>query len=374
MEVGFIFYDLAEIGFFSAAIVYLFTFFFLFYTQRNTLQRYLLAVTIVAIMLCAFSAGVILHIKANPVYFMGFETVRNCLCLALIFSRVQVSSSDKLALLRRKWAILFIALLIPCLEYTLFYSGVSLQVFLYFHLIQSIVLLVMLEQLFDKTVTAQKVQIKPLCIGLGIIVTYDFAFYADSILTRSIDSLLFIAKTLALLFASPFIVRAIKRMQHASMRISPSREIVLNSTLLILSGIYLLSMSLIGYFINYLNMDWSNVIQTIFVAFSFILFSFLLYSEVLRFKLNKFIIKHFYADKYDYNKELANFSHILAEQDDPYQVALKALMHPFGCQQGALFCLEHGELSLKSHCLVTKILLGWRKWRLKRIGSSICDC
>ena len=350
--------SLAEISFLIGGFFYFIALLFLLYFHKKSQRKNLFALAISSIIFCSLITMVFLHYKLDICYLIILETIRNFFCLSLLLnlysSITDISNKFKG---NHKSFILFIAavLFMECCIYYLNQKVIFLSIF---HLLQSIFILFIIEQLFRKTIYIYNDQFKlrPLCISLGLINTYDFAFYADSLLTQQIDKDIFFSKGWLVILSSTFIIQAIKRMKNWSKRIRVSRGLVFNSTLFILFGFYLLLMSCIAYFINHLNYGWNNTIQNIFISLSFILFACFLYSDLLRQKINKFIIKNLYESKYDYNEQLSNFSDILeTNNNNYYQIALSSIMNPFNCQQGAMFEINRIQLIEKANQFNQKI-------------------
>ena len=136
----------------------------------------------------------------------------------------------------------FVPVISPSLQYLLI-TLVTVQI------------LVVLEQVFRQS-GEQKWAYKPLIIYLGALTTFDFFTYANAAMINALDWTFFVARGYVYIVLLPFLVLAIRRIQTWGIEIFVSREVVLHSTLLILSGSYLMVMALLGYLVNYFGGEW----------------------------------------------------------------------------------------------------------------------
>lgn len=340
-------YGLGITGFALASILYTIMLLQLNFVKKNNQHSKIInivfSLSIAWLLLCLLYLNNQIHYN----HFIFIETARN-IAWVIILSHLLRKKINLSAIFNKKLnaiiSFITISTLLLCEIFLSIYINQH-QLIAFLHLFQSLFILYLLEQLFRRTEKTERWKIKPICLGLGIIITYEFAFFSNAMLVNSIDHALFIARGWIYLIGLPFIIITIRRVHFLSLRVYISRDVVFNSTLLIASSAYLISMSLVGYLIKHLNYNWSGIFQYVFLLLSgFILISLFL-SESFRSNLKVFIAKHFYENKYDYREEWIKFSQIKETYStDPYQVALLSLMNPLNCEKGVIFALENNRL------------------------------
>lgn len=207
-------------------------------------------------------------------------------------------------------------------------------------------MLVVLEQVFRQA-GEQKWAYKPLVIYLGALTTFDFFTYANAALVNELNWSFFAARGYIYLALLPFLILAIRRIQQWGIEIFVSREVVLHSTLLMLSGAYLMIMALLGYIVQYFGGAWGVPIQIVLFLIAIVLLVSLFLSHDFRTKLKVFITKNFYANQFDYRVEwLALTQTLTAEHKslpDIYQTALQGWVQGIKYDQGLLLKLENSH-------------------------------
>ena len=172
----------------------------------------------------------------------------------------------------------------------------------------------LIEQLFRNSDTSQRWAIKFLCLGIGSIFAYDFYMYADALLFKRIDPILWQARGFINGIAVPLIAVSVARNPKYEVDIHVSRQVVFHTATLLGAGVYLLIMAVAGYFIRYYGGTWGGVLQTIFFVAAAGLLVSLLFSDKIRAKVRVFLSKHFFSYKYDYREQWQEFTRNLAEE------------------------------------------------------------
>ncbi len=338
---------LGIVGFSLSGAAWLFSFLLLIFTQNKSRQRTMLALTFGFSIAWSFSFAMHVYYGFNLFRLFSIETLRNVFWIGILGNMLRNEETLLSLITGSRTRVLISVLLAFCLfiELTTDPALGKYDTFLVIHLAQSVFILTLIEQLYRRTESAHKWKIKPLCLGLGIIFTYDLAFFSDALLMQRIDESFLYGRGWVSLIAVPFILLTVRRIQTWSIRIYVSRDVLFHSTLLIVSGVYLLAMAMTGYLIKYLGYSWSNIAQYVFLALSCSVLVSLFLSESLRKQLKVFIVKHFYENKYDYREEWMKFATTLEKNSEsPYHVALTSMIKPFGCEQGLLFELSNNRL------------------------------
>ncbi len=320
--------------------------------KKNKTQISILFLLCTASSVWALSSVLYIHYFYSQVLYLSIESLRNFSWYLVLCSAIAGNSSPKTVITfnqSSKLTFLFLLIVFITELILVWIPLLPYRYILLLHLVQSSIGLWLIEQLYRRTNKHDRWAIKALCLGLGLAFAYDFALYANGVLTENIDTLFFYGRGWIIVFTLPFIVMTARRVKHWSTRIYVSRDIVYSSTLLTVAGLYLLIMAFTGYYIRYIGEDWGNMFQNIFFALSGLILASLFISESLRRQLKVFITKHFYANKYEYREEWMNFTSILEKNgDSPYQVALNAMIRPFDCEQGMFVVLENGKFKKRA--------------------------
>ncbi|MEQ8516181.1 MAG: PEP-CTERM system histidine kinase PrsK, partial [Chromatocurvus sp.] len=203
-------------------------------------------------------------------------------------------------------------------------------------LVLAILGLVLVEQLYRNAAGGERRSLKFLCVALGALYTYDFFMYAEALLFRQLDAVLWQARGLVVALATPWLAIGIARNTQWRMDLHVSRHVVFHTVTLMGTGLYLLGMSVIGYFIKYLGGTWSGVLQVGFLAASGALLASLLFSGKLRARLRVFLSKHFFSYRYDYRDEWLKFTHALASLSGDVAEGIIRTMAPLASSPGGL--------------------------------------
>ncbi|WP_375750144.1 XrtA/PEP-CTERM system histidine kinase PrsK [Vibrio sp. HN007] len=335
-------------GFIVASVGFVLLFLLFLTVRKNSLQRTLLLSSSLLSALWAASSALQIHYNYSIFQHLSTETLRNSGWFLLIVTALR-PNKNLITIVQSSPIILSIAvLLLINLFLELGYPHLNWLMpnhILSFHLAQSVIGLWLIEQLFRSTDKSARWTIKPICLGLGTVFAYDFALYADGVLTNMLSREFVLARGWVVIISVPLIMLTARRITQWSTRIYVSRDIVYHSTLLSVAGSYLLVMALAGYYIKYAGGDWGAMIQNVFFALSGLVLASLFLSEPLRRKLKVFIAKHFYANKYEYRQEWMRFSSTLEEEaDSPYKIALLAFIRPFECESAMIASLIHNNL------------------------------
>lgn len=225
---------------------------------------------------------------------------------------------------------LLIALVLPA-NNSLLYTG---------SLAFCVVQLAMLEALYRKASVSERWQFKPLVIALAASIIFDFVLLAESALFARIDLQLWQARGFVFAVLVPVLTLSIRRISAWEIRVYISRDVVLQSTLVLAAGLYLCLLALTGFYLRYVGGSWSELLQTSFIVLGFVLMLLLLFSATMRRKIKVFIEKHFFENRFDYREQWLKLTRglqaINLSQDNRYQEVLKVWLAAINYNQGAL--------------------------------------
>ncbi len=208
-----------------------------------------------------------------------------------------------------------------------------------------------IEQLIRSSTTEQRWAIKFICLGVGAVFVYDFFMYSESLLFKSINPNIWQIRGIANALIIPLIAVSAARHTSLNLGIHVSRQVVFQSATVIGAGIYLLTMSAMGYYIRYLGGNWGSLFQVLFLFTGGLLLASLIFSDKFRKNIKVLLNKHFYSYKYDYREQWLEFTHNLANSTNPVPVRCCEAMAQLVAASGAmLWCrTQHNYYEMVCH-------------------------
>lgn len=185
--------------------------------------------------------------------------------------------------------------------------------------------MVALETLYRRAGTEVRWKLKFLCIGIGGFFAFDFVLYADMLLFRGINPVLWTARAIVNTLLVPFLAVAAARNRDWTIDIQISRQVVFQSSIGLLSGLYLLGLALGGYYIRYQGGAWGEVAQIVVLFLGTVFFITLLASRQFRSRVRVFISKNFFSYQFDYREQWLKFTQLLSSDGLAQSVESSAL-------------------------------------------------
>jgi putative PEP-CTERM system histidine kinase len=367
--------NISNIGFALAALCYVFLFLLLL-TDKSSNRTKSLLITFSAVQ----AMWAIFYLLLSPYPFLSIASVvvessRHLVLLLLLFSCLSNQNNKWrpfLTLPAVKFTILCIAGWIVISTVFSLSSNLMFSINLLFCVGQ----LALLEALYRQA-GKYSWQFKPLVLGLGLLILYDFVLLAEAALFSRIDPQLWAARGYIGALILPLLVVAIRRIRSWAINVYVSRDIVVNSTIVLLAGIYLSIMALAGFSIQFFDLSWNSLLQAIFIAASAMLLAVLAFSGKVRRKFKVYIEKNFYANKFDYRTKWLSLTQYLKslklQQDIDYAAYLQAWLNATGYQRGALIrtmpqaqlqplaCVNREALTAAEINLLTRYSQGFAK-------------
>ena len=187
---------------------------------------------------------------------------------------------------------------------------------LFAHVVFAIIGLMLVEQLYRNATLDLHWTVKFLCLGLGALFTIDFIVYSKSLLFVKLDYLLWNSRGFINALIVPLLAISILRLQiNNALRITASRKVVFHTTVLLGSGLYLILMSLAGFYIRDYGGNWGGIAQIIFIFLAVLLLLILFVSGKVRAMAKVYFNKHFFHYRYDYRDEWIKLSKTIAQLD-----------------------------------------------------------
>ncbi len=212
---------------------------------------------------------------------------------------------------------------------------------LFAHVVFAVIGLMLVEQLYRNATLDLHWTIKFLCLGLGALFTIDFIVYSKSLLFVKLDYLLWNSRGFINALIVPLLAVSILRLQisHA-LRIAPSRKIVFHTTVLLGSGLYLILMSLAGFYIRDYGGNWGEIAQLIFIFLAILLLLILFISGKVRAMAKVYLNKHFFHYRYDYRDEWIKLSKTISQLNSINELSgfiINTLSELADCSGGGLW-------------------------------------
>lgn len=182
-------------------------------------------------------------------------------------------------------------------------------------LAMTVLVLVLIEQLFRTVSPDSRWSIKPLCVGLGGAVLFDLYLYSDALLFNRIDQDAYSIRGFVHALVVPLVAASTVRSRDWKARIVLSQRAALRSATLAAVGVYLLFMAAAGYYVRYFGGDWGRAFQLALLFAALLLLGMMGFSGSMRAKFRVLVGKHFFSYRYDYREEWLRFTSTLSSQD-----------------------------------------------------------
>ncbi|WP_321392624.1 XrtA/PEP-CTERM system histidine kinase PrsK [Emcibacter sp.] len=192
------------------------------------------------------------------------------------------------------------------------------KVSLYENLFISILVLLLVENVYRSTAEENRWGIRYLCLALGTLYIFDFLLYADNILFTSIGPKLYDARGLINFLVVPLIGISASRNPDWSLKVQISRKAAFHTITLIGSGAYLIGMSAAGYYLQNHGGKWGNLLQATFIVVASLALVAALSSGRFRSQVKVLLSKHLFRYKYDYRDEWLRFIGTISDTKHHY--------------------------------------------------------
>jgi len=331
------------LGYFFASCAYLIFVLLLLAAGNKTLSGRLVSISSMLILFSSLFSALQIYSGISLQIAFIFETLKLALWSILILS-TQYSVQSTQALFTHKkiksYLLTWLLLSASFWAIALYSSGGSKYLFLLF-LTLNLWALVLLEQLYRNVDVKAKRAMWPLVIGIGTAIVFDFVMFAQAAMVSQLDFNYWYARGFIVALGMPFILISTRRIKDWSVNVFISREVVFYSSLLIISGGYLLLLAFTGYVINYIGGEWSETVSVSFFILGGVVLMALLMTEKLRKEVKVFITKHFFANKYDYRVEwLKSIKQLEISDSDYYKTAVDVIGSTLKVKESALIKKE----------------------------------
>lgn len=204
------------------------------------------------------------------------------------------------------------------LEYLFGFSILSGKTKLLGQIALSLLGLSLVEQIWRNSPSFSRSSMKYLCIGIATLFGFDFFMYADALLFGEVSDSFWNARGFVNALLAPLFAVNVINTRKQPVDFQLSRSAVFHVGILMFAGIYLIFLSIGGYYVKILGGDWGGALQVLFSTISLVFLATLLLSRRMRSKLMVLISQNFFDYKYDYRDEWLKMTQELADlSDDP---------------------------------------------------------
>lgn len=204
-------------------------------------------------------------------------------------------------------------------------------------LAQALLGLVLVEQVFRRTQSASRWHVRPLCLALAGMFLYDTVYFTDAVVSGGADAHMWTARGLAHALVIPLFALAATRNREWNLALGVSRSVMSGWTVLIASGLYVLAVGGIGYYIRSHGGSWGRALEIAVFFAALLLLVLVLVSGTFRSKLRVLTSKHFFAYRYDYREEWLRITRALSETSATPEPCIRALAELVESPGGALW-------------------------------------
>ena len=220
------------------------------------------------------------------------------------------------------------------------------------HVALAVIGLFLIENLYQLSRPNSLWPTKHLLIGAGTIFAFDLFLYTEALLFLRVDETIRATQPIIVLLAMPLILISARRLNDISINLPVSRGLLVSTSALLASGVYILFVAAIAYLIRGLGWAWGPTLQLIFLIGAAIVLLVLLSSTSLRHGGRRFIERNLFTFAYDYRREWLRLVNSMADTTDELpldQRALKATANLMDADGGVLFLRNpNGDLGYKS--------------------------
>ena len=223
--------------------------------------------------------------------------------------------------------------------------------------------MVLVEQLLRNMQEDSRWNAKPLGLGLTGTFVFDLYIYSQAVLFGRIDEDALNIRGAVHALMTPLLLLSISRRRDwiASLRLS--RQAAFHSATLLISGIYLVFISSVGYYVRYFGGDWGRALQLGLVFMALVALTVVALSGAIRARLRVLLGKHFFRYRYDYREEWLRFTRTLSAQNSPQEMGQQVV-------RGLADMLESPAGSLWTRAGSEMVFANTARWNLPQQAEA----
>ena len=212
-------------------------------------------------------------------------------------------------------------------------------------LLLAVIGLATVENFYRNTPADRRWGVKHMAFGLGGLFAYDIFLYADTILIRMFSADLVLAQGFADALVAPLIAVSAARNPQWSLVVNVSRRFAFHSVAIVATGVYMLTMAAVGFYLRQVGALWGPVLQTVFLFGAVVLLIVVVSSGRIRSHLYVVLNKHFFSYRYDYRDEWLRFIRTMSATATGIELgerAIRAVADIVDSPEGALWLADDG--------------------------------
>jgi putative PEP-CTERM system histidine kinase len=137
---------------------------------------------------------------------------------------------------------------------------------------------------------------------------FDVYLFSDGMMFNHLDNDAITVRGFVHATTVPLLMLSTERSKDWTSKIRISQKAAFHSITLLASGVYLLFMAGVGYYVRYFGGEWGRALQLALVFAATLGLGILLVSSSIRAKIKVLIGKHFFHYRYDYREEWLRFT------------------------------------------------------------------
>lgn len=211
--------------------------------------------------------------------------------------------------------------------------------------------LLLLENLLTLAPSPARWAVKHLLIGFGAVFAFDLFLFSEAMLLKQMGEVAADVYPFVIAFALPLVWISERRLRGIRSGIAVSRAVMLRTTALVGSGLYLLGVASVGFLIQRFGWTWGPALQMAGFIGALLVLAVMLASSQVRARTRWWLSRNFFRLHYDYRSEWLRFVETMAGEDALagrlHQRAIKATADLLDCSSGALYLrTRHGGFRL----------------------------
>lgn len=219
-------------------------------------------------------------------------------------------------------------------------------------LAQAVLGLILTEQFFRTVTEDSRWNVKPLCLALLFQFGFDIYLFSDAMMFSRLDGDVLIVRGFVHVITIPLLMLSTERNKDWMSKIRLSQKATFHSVTLLSSGLYLLFMAGVGYYVRYFGGEWGRAFQLALIFAGILVLGILLVSGSARARMKVLVGKHFFRYRYDYREEWLRFTQTLSAQESPQSLgeqSIRGLANMVESPGGALWLKNSGQEIYSQH-------------------------
>jgi putative PEP-CTERM system histidine kinase len=245
-----------------------------------------------------------------PTFVLSVDSVRMLAwCLVLYFLSTQSR--------QRQGSLIFVALLLACIDVVmgmLNFLSISADLRISFASRAALagVVLYEAERLYRRLSDTDKWSFKHFCLAMFVLAAFDFIVFVHAFMYGRIDIALWSTRAVVQVVVLVLVVVSGARNPNWSSSLHLSRQVVFQSVTALLIGIFLTAFGLVAFWLEKQDQPWGRLLGYVVLVLASVLMAVLLLSASIRSKLKRYLVRHFYSNRYDYRAVWLSFNEALS--------------------------------------------------------------